>query len=145
MSYSCCRSTIKKNRLVCPGCSQSCLPASRQTMLHQIQFPNNQNLAEGDYAFCSNWDCTIGYFSTSTAVLKSQLRVFQSGQNVMLCHCFGISEPAYRAALAGGTAETIKAFVVQQTKNGLCACEFRNPSGRCCLSSFFKMRKKHDC
>jgi len=51
----------------------------------------------------------------------------------------------YRRALAEGTAEAIKAFVVQQTKEKLCACESRNPSGRCCLADFKRMEKAHDC
>jgi len=64
----------------------------------------------------------------------------------MLCHCFDIAESTYRNALADGTAEATKAFVVQQTKDGLCACESRNPSGRCCLASFRPMEKeKGEC
>ena len=114
-------------------------------MLHQVQFPDNQNIAEGDYAFCANRDCNSGYFSTSDMILKTGLRAFQTGQQAMLCHCFDISEAVYRTALADGTAEAMKAFVVQQTKDGLCACESRNPSGRCCLASFRQMEKNHDC
>jgi len=114
-------------------------------MLHQVQFPNNQSLPAGDYGFCSNKGCTTGYFSSSTVIPKTQLRAFQSGQQPMLCHCFDISESSYRAALTDGTAQGMKAFVVQQTKEKLCACEARNPSGRCCLASFRAMEKAHDC
>jgi len=62
----------------------------------------------------------------------------------MLCYCFDISEAAYRIALADGMAKAMKAFVVQQTKEGLCACESRNTSGRCCLADFRQMEKDHD-
>lgn len=112
-------------------------------MLHQVQFPNNQSLPEGDYGFCSSKDCTTGYFSSSAVIPKTQLRAFQPGQQPMLCHCFDISESIYRSALADGTATAMKAFVVQQTKEGLCACESRNPSGRCCLANFKKMEQEH--
>jgi len=30
----------------------------------------------------------------------------------------------------------IRDFVVAQTRLGLCACDTRNPSGRCCLIDF---------
>lgn len=113
-------------------------------MLHQIQFPDNQGIGENDDAFCSNQDCDIGYFSASGIIPKSRLRAFRPGQQAMLCHCFDISKPAYRTALLDGTAAEIKAFVVQQTKDGLCACESRNPSGRCCLAGFRQMEKAHD-
>jgi len=46
--------------------------------------------------------------------------------------------------VADGTAKAMKAFVVQQTKEGLCACEARNTSGRCCLADFRQMEKDHD-
>jgi len=129
--------------MACPVCDQSSLTVSRQTMLHQVQFPNNKSLPEGDYGFCSNKDCTNGYFSSATDIPKTQLRAFQPGQQPMLCHCFDISESAYLAALADGTAQGMKAFVVQLTKEKLCACESRNPSGRCCLANFKAMEQEH--
>jgi len=142
----CCNTTASgKGRQDCPECGKSCLSVMKQAMLHQVQFPDNQSIPEGDYAFCANRDCATGYFSASTIIPKSTLRAFQAGQAAMLCHCFDISELAYRTALDDGTAEAMKAFVVQQTKEGLCACESRNPSGRCCLASFKQMEKAHDC
>jgi len=92
MSCACCHSTTKKTKVTCPLCSQNCLPVSRQTMLHQVQSPDNQDIAEGDYAFCANRDCNTGYFSVSDMIPKTSLRAFQSNQNAMLCHCFDISE-----------------------------------------------------
>jgi len=144
MSCACCQTNTKKGRLACPACAQRCVPVSRQTMLHQVQFPRNQNLTEGDYAFCPNHDCIAGYVSPSAMIPKTYMRAFQPGKTAMLCHCFDISEAAYRTALAGGTAAATKDFVVQQTKAGLCSCESRNPSGRCCLASFRQMEKAHD-
>jgi len=113
-------------------------------MVHQIQFPHNQHLSEADYAFCANRECHAGYFSTSDIIPKALLRAFQPGRKSMLCHCFDISESAYRTALVDDTAQAIKTFVVEQTKAALCACEARNPSGRCCLASFRQMEKAHD-
>jgi len=135
----------EKRRMACPLCAQNALPVSRQTMVHQVQFPDNQSLPADDYGFCSNKDCTTGYFSSATVIPKTQLRAFHPDQTAMLCHCFDISEFAYRAALADGTAQDVKAFVIQQTKENLCACESRNPSGRCCLADFKRMEKAHDC
>ncbi len=143
MSCACCNTTTKKTRMSCPVCGQNCFPVSSQTILHQVQFPENQAIAEGDYAFCANSECNIGYFSPSNTIPKACLRAFQPDQEAMLCHCFDISESIYRMALDDGTAETMKAFIVQQTKAGLCACESRNPSGRCCLANFSQMEQEH--
>ena len=144
MLSSCCNTNLKKGRKDCPECGQSCLPVSRQTMLHQVRFPANQNLAEGDYVFCVNQGCSVAYFSTSYVIPKTDLRVFQGNQTDMLCYCFDISKATYRAALADGTAKAKKDFVVRQTKAKLCACESRNPSGRCCLVSFKQMEEYYD-
>jgi len=114
-------------------------------MLHQLQFPDNQDIAESDYAFCANRDCQVGYFSSSDTITKNRMRAFQPEQQMKLCYCFDISESVYRTALEDGTAEAIKTFVVQQTKEKLCACESRNPSGRCCLASFKQMEKAYGC
>jgi len=141
----CCDPKGSSGRNSCPACGQSALPVSLQTMLHQLQTPLNQQISDGDYVFCANSTCDAGYFSASDTILKTKLRAFHAGQQTMLCHCFDISEAVYRSALTDGTAEAIKAFVVQQTKAKLCACESRNPSGRCCLASFKQMEKAHAC
>jgi len=140
----CCDVKEKRGRTVCPECAQNCFPVSRQTMLHQVQSPKNQHISDDDYAFCANRDCNTGYFSTSDIIPKTSLRAFQSNQDAMLCHCFDISEADYRAALEAGLSEAIKTFVVQQTKDKLCACESRSPSGRCCLVLFKEMEKAYD-
>jgi len=145
MSASCCHTSTKKGRSICPSCGQSCFPVSKKTILQQVGFPDNQSIAECGYTFCANRDCVIGYFSISDKIPKARLRAFRFDQETMICHCFDISESVYRAALTDGTAEAMKAFVVQQTKDGLCACEFRNPSGRCCLVDFRQIEKRDDC
>ena len=144
MSCSCCH-TPKAASQLCPQCQQKGMAVSQQTMLHQVQFPDNQSITQGEYAFCANRDCEVGYFSASSMIPQALLRAFQPHQHAMLCHCFDISESDYRAALADGRAGAIKSFVVQQTKHKLCACEARNPSGGCCLADFKRMEKAYDC
>ncbi|MDQ6957466.1 MAG: hypothetical protein Q9M21_09760, partial [Mariprofundaceae bacterium] len=70
---------------------------------------------------------------------------FHADHPVMLCHCFDISQSDYSKALQSKESGAMKAFVIQQTKDKLCACESRNPSGRCCLADFRQMEKAHDC
>ncbi len=115
---------------------------SRQTMLHQLRFPVNLAVAEGGYAFCANRECDAGYVSATAVIPKTALRVFRAGQPAMLCYCFDISEAAYRAALADGSAAALKAFVVKETRAGQCACEVRSPAGRCCLADFRSMEQQ---
>lgn len=138
---SCCAETPPSKRRDCPECGKSCLPVKMQTMFHQIQSPDNQRIVEDDYAYCPNQACPVGYFSASSLIPKLKLRAYQNGPQALLCHCFDVSQPVYQTAIQAGTHETIKAFVVQQTKVGNCACEIRNPSGRCCLADFTRLEK----
>ena len=138
MACSCCAASTVASRSVCPTCGGSGVGVSRQTLLHQVPFPDNQSLADEAYAYCADPDCPTGYFFAADTIPKQRLRAFRDGR-AMLCHCFDISRESYRVALADGTAAQIKAFVVRQTKERLCACESRNPSGRCCLADFRRM------
>jgi len=144
MSCGCCDAKPKQRKQVCPDCGDSALAVGRQTLLHQLQFPDNQHLVEGDYAFCSNRDCAVGYFSSSVRIAKNCMRAFKPEQPAMLCYCFDISESMYRMALEQGKASKIKDFIVQQTRDQLCACECRNPSGRCCLANVKRMEASHE-
>jgi len=115
-----------------------------QTLIHQVQFPENQDITQDEYAFCSNQQCDVVYFSSSNVIRKQKVRTFKDDQKEMLCYCFDISKSQYQLALASGTSGNIKGFVVQQTKSSSCACEIRNPSGRCCLANFKRMEKDYD-
>ncbi len=60
----------------------------------------------------------------------------------MLCYCFDIPEEDYREAMRNETGEEIRAFVVRQTAGKRCACDIRNPSGRCCLADFQRLMEE---
>jgi hypothetical protein len=60
---------------------------------------------------------------------KQHFRSYQAIQNDTLCYCFDIDAEQYLSSLNVHRAEPIKAFVIQRTKVGECACEIRNPSG----------------
>lgn len=87
------------------------------------------------YYFCKDPDCDVVYFGDDDSVIpKSQLRtgvgLKDAADDAMLCYCFGVTKADAR------NDPGIRKFVVAQTKLGHCACETRNPSGRCCLPDF---------
>ena len=107
-----------------------------KTLRHHIRNPWNVELPNQGYYFCSDPDCAVVYFGEDDSTLNtSQLRTTvwqkQGRPDSTLCYCFGVS-------VQQAATPAIKDFVVQQTKQSLCACEIRNPSGRCCLKDFPK-------
>jgi len=145
MSCCCSGSTSsEKARHDCPKCGKTCLSVSYQTLIHQVQNPENQKIKQEEaYSFCANPTCDVAYFSSSTTIFKHKVRALKAHQDAMLCYCFDMTLSHYQSALKQGTSASMKQFVIQQTKTDLCACTTRNPSGRCCLANFKLIERKY--
>ncbi|MDT4330818.1 putative iron-sulfur cluster-binding metallochaperone [Methylomonas sp. MED-D] len=145
MSDCCCPSTANKTKQTCPECGSTCKSVGRPTLYHQVRFPENQALITDSYYFCPAKTCPIAYFSNAgNTISKQHLQSYQAIQNDTLCYCFDITAEQYVAALKDHRAEPIKAFVMQRTQAGDCACEVRNPSGQCCLGHFKRLEIEHN-
>lgn len=134
----CCSSSGKKThpkKGTCPLDGYEYLEIPVSTIIHHIAKPWAWDDQGETYYFCDNPDCDVVYFSvTNQIITRTQLRT-DVGQkdlsdSATLCYCFGLTRGEF--LLDKGT----KAYVVDQTKNKTCACDSRNPSGRCCLKDF---------
>lgn len=123
----------KKHR--CPVNGLEYAEVSTRTIAHHIARAWEWAPAAEHYFFCDDPECDVVYFGDDGAtILKSQLRtrvgVKETAGDSLICYCYGVSkDDAQRNPAA-------KAFVIAQTKAGLCSCETSNPSGRCCLKDF---------
>ena len=94
------------------------------------------------YRFCPAADCpTVYYRADGQQVFgESDLRerVFQkhmANSNSIVCYCFGHTVADVRAALAARDGQRIVANIERGIQAGQCACDIRNPQGRCCLGN----------
>lgn len=122
----------KKHKCPESGKLYSSVPAS--TIFHHISEPWKWSSKDQNYYFCDDPKCDVVYFGEDNSVIyKSSLRtkvgVKEDNPDVLICYCFGISK-------ADSSSKRIKDFVVKNTKEKICACTTRNPSGRCCLKDF---------
>ncbi len=138
---SCCSSSQKgqshPNKHVCPVNGKEYKEVPVSTIIHHISEPWNWDDEGEAFYFCDDADCEVVYFSESNKVItKIQLRTVVGQKNssatATLCYCFGVTRGDYEKDK--GT----KAYVLDQTKKQTCACDARNPSGRCCLKDFPK-------
>lgn len=137
MSDCCIPYSSAKTKQACAECGSTCISVGMPTLYHQVRFPENQSLIPDGYYFCPSKTCPVAYFSiVGNIVSKSHLRSYSAIQKDALCYCFDIDADQYLSALRDQRAAPIKAFVIQRTKAGECACEIRNPSGQCCLANF---------
>jgi hypothetical protein len=125
-----CCSDQSPQRRNCPDCHGECRQVAISTMLHQLEAPWERTLTSAAYYYCGNRNCDTFYFDGKgsryrSAALRRESR--EALQRDVRCFCYGVT---------GKQAENnpaIRDFIVEQTRNKACACESRNPSGRCCL------------
>jgi len=135
----CCNSQNEKRtfprKFSCPENSKNYVSVSHKTILHHIKSPWKNKLTEEQYYFCDDPECEVTYFGLEGSVIKkSELRtkvgIKEKDDEALVCYCFGVSKATAKQD------KTIKTYVSKNTKENLCACEIRNPSGRCCLKDF---------
>lgn len=99
-----------------------------------LGMPNTQ------YYFCEAQDCDVVYFA-----LDSQAPVFQradllvrvgakaAADPIPVCYCFGFTRKDIEDEIDETGASTVGDRITAEVRAGRCACEVKNPSGKCCL------------
>ncbi|MCI0504553.1 MAG: hypothetical protein L0Z73_00440 [Gammaproteobacteria bacterium] len=124
-------------RFACPVNGKLYPQAPFSTVLHHLKAPWCFKFKQQHYFFCDDPECDVVYFGQDnstfvTSMLRTKVGVKDLSDAAIICYCFG----ATRADAKSN--QQVKAFVVEQTKKGACACAVFNPSGRCCLKDFPK-------
>ena len=130
-----CSTTTPPKRAKCPINGNEYSSVSTTTIKHHIAEPWNWVSKIQGYYFCDDPECDVVYFGEDSSLIrKSDLRtevgIKEKSPDRLICYCFGVSMDQAE------TNKNIKPFVIEETKEHTCACETRNPSGRCCLKDF---------
>jgi hypothetical protein len=135
-----------EKKMICPECDEKQDLTYYQTLLHQLQQPCTKELVEDSaYYFCRNQSCDVVYFDTEGHVFTQKDVRWQIGQKMtspsrQICYCFDVTYDEVSNEFTQYGSSKTKEFVMAQTKAQNCACEIRNPSGKCCLVDFPKGR-----
>ncbi|MGR8949757.1 MAG: putative iron-sulfur cluster-binding metallochaperone [Gammaproteobacteria bacterium] len=126
--------TTEPNRHDCPANGKSYPPVKSSTLKHNLVNPWRVNIDSRQFYCCDDPDCDVIYFdekdhTIAITELRDTVGLKTGIPEDLLCFCFGVS-------LNDARSEFIKTFVKDQTKSGACACQTRNPFGRCCLKDF---------
>ncbi len=141
----CCSNTCSDpflpTRGKCPVNGKEYAAVSTQTIKHHLSKPWQQPLKKQAYFFCSDPACDVVYFGEDGSVieqsaLRTNVGLKSPSEASTLCYCFGITVGEAQAN------PELKRFVIEETRQNACACETRNPSGRCCLGDFPKAGKR---
>lgn len=123
----------------CRRCGQRGEPVARRTLEHLLVEAGLARLADEPYCFCATPTCPVVYFSNEADSyfhkdeVKVRVGLKETEDPVPLCYCFGITKKRVLDEIAATGRTTILDYIRAQVKAGRCACEIKNPSGRCCL------------
>jgi hypothetical protein len=102
------------------------------------------------YYFCEAQDCDVVYFTLDAqapifrrADLLVRVGVKENADPIQVCYCFGFTRGDIHNEIAETGHSTIAERITAEVKAGNCACEVKNPSGKCCLGSV--TRESQDC
>lgn len=131
----------------CGNCGGQSRPVSRKTVLLMLKPGLLEEAMTGTYSFCSARDCPVVYFEEqgshrfTTDDLRMTVGVKASVDPIPLCYCFGFDESHIRDEVSLTGTTTIPERISTLIREGLCACESRNPAGVCCLGEVNKAAK----
>lgn len=129
----------------CPACDTTARTVSRKTLLHQLRDPIVRELVDASYYFCANRDCEVVYFAVggvafTREVLRSPGYETTGQLTDLVCHCFDVAARQILGEVARGEHAS-RDLIAAMTREGLCECEVRNPSGSCCLKLIAQLER----
>ncbi len=92
------------------------------------------------YYFCGAPDCDVVYFPANPQApvfrrgdLLVRVGAKETEDPIPVCYCFGITRRDIQEEVQKTGKSTAAERVRAEVKAGNCACEVKNPSGKCCL------------
>ena len=132
----------------CEKCSSHGRPVSRKTVMLMLKPDLLEQAMTGKFSFCSARDCPVVYFEDegnrcfTVDDLRTRVGLKAKEDPIPLCYCFGFDESHLRDEISRTGETTIPEKISRLIREGLCACDTRNPSGLCCLGEVNKTVKR---
>ncbi len=94
------------------------------------------------YYFCEDSNCDVVYFPwqpDAPTFRKSELLVpvgvKEKSDPIPVCYCFGVTRKDIEEEIWETGKSTFAQRIKAEVQRGNCACEVKNPSGKCCLGN----------
>lgn len=149
-----CRSATKKNtkttsnaKPMCPACQSDSSTVGIKTLKHWLKASFIPEVPEENFYFCSAANCSVVYFSEKgttyqTEDVRARIGAKEKNGQSPVCYCFDVTEEIIKSGLNGTGKNGFSKWIGIEIKKGNCACEIRNPSGRCCLAAIKQIEKE---
>jgi len=107
-------------------------------------------ISNDQYYFCEARDCDVVYFpfDPQAPTFRRQDLVVRVGAKetadpIPICYCFGFTRKDIEDEIAASGRSTVAERISAEVKQGNCACEVKNPSGKCCLGDVTRIVRDH--
>ena len=107
-----------------------------KSLLRHIPFA----MPRAQYYFCDAPGCDVVYFSNYPNApvfrlddLLVPVGVKETRDPIPLCYCFGVTRQQIKEEIQRTAHSTAPERIKAEVQAGNCACEVKNPSGKCCL------------
>ena len=101
-----------------------------------------------EYYFCEAADCDVVYFpfdAQAPMFRRSDLLVRVGSKEMVdpvpVCYCFGYTRKDIQKEITETGHSTVANRISAEVKAGNCACEVKNPTGKCCLGDVTRIVK----
>jgi hypothetical protein len=149
----CCSASAKAGAvpevLACPVSGVRCKQVNMLTVKSLVRelplvMPNTR------YYYCEDQECDAVYFPLdpeSPIFYREELNVRvgakEKADPIPVCYCFGFSRKDIQYEIAETGCSTVGERIAAEVKAGNCACEVKNPSGKCCLGSVAQIARDY--
>ena len=102
-----------------------------------------------EYYFCEAADCEVVYFPFDRQApifrrpdLLVRVGAKETADPIPVCYCFGFTRQDIRDEICETGKSTVAERIATEVKAGNCACEVKNPSGKCCLGNVTRVSQE---
>lgn len=128
----------------CPECgsrSKQVDSLTVKSLVRRLPF----GMMPAQYYFCEAPDCDVVYFASNPQTptfrrddLLVRVGVKERHGSAAVCYCFGVTRRDIADEVERTGKSTFAERIKGEVKAGHCACEVKNPSGKCCLGDVIR-------
>lgn len=128
---------------ICPETTRATRPVERFTVQHHALPALVGQVRNAAYGFCDEPTCEIVYVGDQGHLLRkvdlrTRVGIKETEDPITVCYCWSYTARQVQEDVLANAQSTVIPYITQRVKEGACACEINNPSGRCCLGEVTK-------
>ena len=137
------------NLEICPRCNMKGQSVDNATVKSLIGVSLHR-VNDIRHRFCVTSDCPVAYFAEDDSEIfythELRERIYQKEpdtEDILVCYCFFHTLGDIKASADLEGENSIIQDIKVGIQKGKCACDWRNPQGKCCLGNVIEIVKNN--